>query len=101
MTDTPLSRFKQIPLLFNIFYGSIFVAHFVQFVRFALEQEYTPNFSLILLVSLYLIHARWQALFARAEYCVQGGLPFGLVGMCATYWVWNCGLISARLTSWP
>jgi exosortase len=68
-------------LLFNILYGSVFAVYFVQFFRFSLEQEYTPHFSLILLVSLYLMHARRQALFAQAEYCVQGGLPFVLVGM--------------------
>ena len=68
-------------LLFNILYGSVFAAYFVQFFRFSLEQEYTPHFSLILLVSLYLMHARRQALFIQAEYCVQGGLPFVLVGI--------------------
>jgi exosortase len=68
-------------LLFNILYGSVFGAYFVQFFRFSLEQEYTPHFSLILLVSLYLMHARRKALFAQAAYCVQGGLPFVLVGI--------------------
>ena len=68
-------------LLFNILYGSVFAAYFVQFFRFSLEQEYTPHFSLILLISLYLMHARRRTLFAQAEYCVQGGLPFVLVGM--------------------
>ena len=68
-------------LLFNILYGSVFAAYFVQFFRFSLEQEYTPHFSLILLVSLYLMYTRRQALLEQAEYCVQGGLPFVLVGM--------------------
>ena len=68
-------------LIFNIFYGSVFAAYFVQFFRFSLEQEYTPHFSLILLVSLYLMHARRQALCAQAESCVPGGLPVVLVGL--------------------
>jgi exosortase len=68
-------------LIFNILYGSVFAAYFVQFFRFSLEQEYTPHFSLILLVSLYLMHARKQALCTQAEYCVPGGLPFVLVGL--------------------
>jgi exosortase len=68
-------------LLFNILYGAVFAAYFVQFFHFSLEQEYTPHFSLILLVSLYLMYARRQALFAHAEYCVHGGLLFALVGM--------------------
>jgi exosortase len=68
-------------LLFNVFYGVVFSAYFVQFFRFSLDQEYTPHFSLILLVSLYLMHARRQVLYAHAEYNIPGGLLFGLVGI--------------------
>lgn len=68
-------------LLFNILYGCVFAAYAVQFFRFSLEQEYTPHFSLILLVSLYLMYTRRQALLTQAEYCIQAGLPFVLVGM--------------------
>src|SRR5262245_55079889 len=68
-------------LLFNILYGSVFATYFVQFFHFSLEQEYTPHFSLILLVSLYLMYTRRQALLEQAGYCIQGGLPFVLVGV--------------------
>jgi exosortase len=68
-------------LLFNILYGVIFSAYFAQFFRFSMEQEYTPHFSLILLVSLCLMYARRQELFAQAEYCMQGGLPSVLAGL--------------------
>jgi exosortase len=68
-------------ILFHILYGSVFGAYFVRFFRFSLEQEYTPHFSLILLVSLYLMYTRRKALLAQAAYCVQGGLPFVLVGI--------------------
>jgi exosortase len=77
----PLSRRAVGFLLFNILYGFVFAASFVQFVRFSMGQDYTPHFSLILLVSLYLMYARRQALFAQAEYWVRGGLPCALVGI--------------------
>ena len=76
-----LSRRASGFLLFNILYGSGFAAYFVQFFRFSLEQEYTPHFSLILLVSLYLMYTHRQVLCAQAAYCVQGGLLFGLLGI--------------------
>jgi exosortase len=77
----PLSKRAGGFILFNIVYGLAFAAYFAQFFRFSLEQDYTPHFSLILLVSLYLLYAHRQALFAQAEYCVRGGLPFVLVGI--------------------
>src|SRR5712691_13348283 len=73
-----LSRRAGVFLLFNILYGCVFSAHFAQFFRFSLEQEYSPHFSLILLVSLYLVLARRQQLFACAEYWAQGGIPLVL-----------------------
>src|SRR6266851_2561025 len=60
-------------LLSTILYGAVFSTHFAQFFRFSLEQQYSPHFSLILLVSLYLLLARRQQLCARAEYWAQGG----------------------------
>lgn len=68
-------------LLVNALYGLVFSAHFVQFFRFSLEQKYYPHFSLILLVSLYLMFIRRQALFARVETCARGGIPLVLVGV--------------------
>jgi exosortase len=67
--------------LFNILYGAVFAAYFVQFYRFSLEQDYTPHFSLILLVSFYLMCARRHVLFAQAKYSMRGGLPLVLVGI--------------------
>src|SRR5205814_1078803 len=61
--------------------GVIFSAHFAQFFRFFHEQEYAPHFSLILLVSLYLLLARRQELCARAAYWARGGIPLVLVGV--------------------
>ena len=68
-------------LLFNILYGCVFSAHFAHFFRFALEQEYSPHFSLILLVSFYLIYLHRQALMAQAEYSARGGIPLVLAGV--------------------
>jgi len=76
-----LSRRAGCFLLFNILYGVVFAAHFAQFFRFSLEQEYSPHFSLILLVSLYLMLARRQKCFAYTEYWPQGGIPLVLVGV--------------------
>lgn len=73
-------------LLFNILYGSVFSTYFAQFFRFSLEQTYTPHFSLILLVSLYLMYIRRQEIFTQVEYCVQGGVPFVLVGLLCYLW---------------
>src|SRR5215831_10096824 len=76
-----LSRRVGCFLLFNILFGLVFSTHFAQFCRFAHEQEYAPHFSLILLVSLYLLLARRQQLFARAEYWPQGGIRLVLIGV--------------------
>src|SRR5215813_12213947 len=76
-----LSRRTGCFLLFNILFGLVFSAHFAQFCRFAHEQEYAPHFSLILLVSLYLLLARRQQLCACAAYWTQGGIPLVLVGV--------------------
>ena len=76
-----LSKHAYFFLLFNIFYGLIFFTHFTRFLRFSLEQEYAPHFSLILLVSLYLMHARRQALCAHAEFCARGGISLVLGGV--------------------
>jgi exosortase len=67
--------------LFNILYGAVFAVYFVQFYRFSLEQDDTPHFSPILLVSFYLMHIRRHALLARAAYGLRGGLPVVLVGI--------------------
>src|SRR2546426_10774542 len=66
-----LSKRAGVFLLFNTLYGFVFSAHFAQFFRFSLEQAYSPHFSLILLVSLYLMYARRQQLFACAESCIR------------------------------
>src|SRR5262249_45235209 len=76
-----LSRRAGLFVLFSILFGLVFSAHFAQFYRFAHEQEYAPHFSLILLVSLYLLLTRRQQLFARAEYWPQGGIPLLLIGV--------------------
>ena len=76
-----LSSHAGIFLLFNILYGIIFFAHFTQFFRFSLEQEYSPHFSLILLVSLYLLYTRGQKLGACVEYSARGGIPLVLAGI--------------------
>src|SRR5947209_1943301 len=76
-----LSRRAGFFLLFNILYGGVFSAHFAQFFRFSLEQAYSPHFSLILLVSLYLMYARRQQLFACAEYCPRRGILLVLAGI--------------------
>src|SRR5215510_7055291 len=76
-----LSRRAGFFLLFNILYGFVFAAHFAQFFRFSLEQEYSPHFSLILLVSLYLMYTRGQKLCASAAYWVRGGVPLVLAGV--------------------
>src|SRR5215831_3272494 len=76
-----LSRRAGFFVLFNILFGVVFSPHLAQFFRFAHEQEYAPHFSLILLVSLYLLLTRRQQLFARAEYWPQGGIPLVLVGV--------------------
>src|SRR5215510_8921007 len=76
-----LSRRAGFFLLFNILYGFVFSAHFAQFFRFSLEQEYSPHFSLILLVSLYLMYTRGQKLCASAAYWVRGGVPLVLAGV--------------------
>src|SRR5689334_860935 len=78
-----LSRRIGLFLLCNILYGCVFSAHFVHFAHFSPEQEYAPHFSLILLVSLYLLLARRQELCARAEYWAQGGIPLVLIGVLA------------------
>jgi hypothetical protein len=41
--------------LSTLLYGAMFSAHFAHVFRFALEQQYAPHFSLILLVSLSLM----------------------------------------------
>jgi len=76
-----LSRRAGFFLLFNILYGFVFSAHFAQFFRFSLEQEYSPHFSLILLVSLYLMYTRGQTLCAWAAYWARGGVPLVLAGV--------------------
>src|SRR5438093_8999158 len=76
-----LSRRAGLFLLFNILYGFVFSAHFTQFFRFSLEQEYSPHFSLILLVSLYLMYTRGQKLCACVEYWARGGIPLVLAGI--------------------
>jgi len=76
-----LSRRAGFFLLFNILYGFVFSAYFIQFFRFSLEQEYSPHFSLILLVSLYLLCTRSQQLSTCVEYWAQGGLPLMLAGI--------------------
>src|SRR5215813_578005 len=70
-----LSRHTGLFLLFNILYGLVFSAYFAQFFRFSLEQEYSPHFSLILLVSLSLLYIRGQKLCACVEYCARRGIP--------------------------
>src|SRR5215510_14329988 len=76
-----LSRRAGFFLLFNILYGFVFSAHFAQFFRFSLEQEYSPHFSLILLVSLSLLYIRGQKLCACVEYCARRGIPLVLAGL--------------------
>jgi exosortase len=76
-----LSKRASVFLLFNALYGFVFSAHFAYFFRFSLEQEYAPHFSLILLVSLYLLSTRGQQLCACTEYWVPGGIPLVLVGI--------------------
>src|SRR5215475_7822010 len=76
-----LSRRAGFFLLFNILYGFVFSAHFAQFFRFSLEQEYSPHFSLILLVSLYLMYIRGQTLCTGAAYGARGGVPLAMAGI--------------------
>jgi exosortase len=76
-----LSKRTSLCLLFNIFYGIVFSAHFAQFFRFSLEQEYSPHFSLILFVSLYLMYTHRQTLCACVDYCARGGIPLVLAGL--------------------
>ena len=68
-------------LLFNILYAGVFAAHFARFSHFALEQDFSPHFSLILLVSFYLMYQQRQALMARVEYGARGGIPLLLGGI--------------------
>lgn len=68
-------------LLFNVLYGIVFASYFAQFYRFSLAQEYTPHFSLILLIVLYLMHTRRQTLSGQATYCGRGGSLCVLVGI--------------------
>jgi len=68
-------------LFFNVLYGTVFSTYFAQFFRFSLEQQYTPHFSLILIISLYLMHVHRKQLCTRAEYSAQGGLLFTLAGI--------------------
>lgn len=68
-------------ILFNVLYGTLFSGHFVQFFHFSLEQEYTPHFSLILLISLYLLLLRRQQLSGVVAYWPRGGVPLALVGL--------------------
>src|SRR5438105_961579 len=75
------SRRVGLFLLFNTLYGFVFSAHFAQFFRFSLEQEYSPHFSLILLVSLYLMYTRGQKLCACMGYWARGGIPLVLAGI--------------------
>ena len=67
-------------LLFNILYGCVFAPHFVRFSRFSLGQDFAPHFSLILLVSFYLLYQQRHTIMARAEYGARSGIPILLLG---------------------
>ena len=73
-------------LLFNILYGWVFAAHFAHFSRFALEQDFSPHFSLILLVSVYLMYLDREELSMRAEYGAPAGILLILAGGLCSVW---------------
>ena len=76
-----LSKRARIFLLFNLLFGVVFSAHLTHLFRFSLHQQHSPYVGLILLVMLYLMHTRRQALFARASYCAWGGIPLVVIGL--------------------
>lgn len=59
----------------------MFAAHFTRFSRFAFEQDFSPHFSLIVLVSFSLLYQLRHALVAHAEYDVRAGIPLVLAGI--------------------
>jgi len=68
-------------LLFTILYGCVFAAHFTHLFRFSLEQQHYSHFSLIPLVSFYLMYLHRQTLLAQAAYWARGGIPVVLLGV--------------------
>lgn len=66
--------------LFTLLYGVAFATHFVHLYRFSLTQKDVPHFSLILLVSLYLLHARRQNLLGCVAYAARAGIALVLLG---------------------
>ena len=67
-------------LFFNLIYGVVFATHFAHFFRFSLTQNDTPHFSLILLVTAYLMYGRRREVLAHATCCFRGGIPLVLLG---------------------
>jgi exosortase len=76
-----LSKRACLFLLFNILFGVVFSAHLTRLFRFSLHQQHSPHVGLILLAMLYLMQTHRQALFARAAYCMWGGIPLVVVGV--------------------
>src|SRR5262245_54740195 len=76
-----LSKRSRLFLLFNLLYGAVFSAHLAHLFRFSLEQRHHTHFSLMPLISLYLMYAQRQALFTRAAYCAWGGIPLVVAGI--------------------